>query len=162
MSSEKRQIKNWIQNGEYEQAQAQLKIALEMNENDGELFYLYASVCDPQGFEREAVPYYEKALELGLEKSDEQGAYLGLGSTYRVLGQYQDSKRVFEQGIKKFPNYRPLHVFYAMTLYNVGETNQALEVLLTQLMETTNDKDILLYQKAIAFYAPQLDEVWDQ
>ena len=84
MSSEKRQIKNWIQNGEYEQAQAQLKIALEMNENDGELFYLYASVCDPQGFEREAVPYYEKALELGLEKSDEQGAYLGLGSTVRA------------------------------------------------------------------------------
>ncbi|WP_246321240.1 tetratricopeptide repeat protein [Paenibacillus germinis] len=43
---------------------------------------------------REAVPFYKKSLELGLSGEERQGAYLGLGSTYRTLGMYDHSKIV--------------------------------------------------------------------
>jgi len=34
--------------------------------------------------------------------------------------------------------------------------------LLTNLAETTSDEATLRYQRAILFYAPRLDEVWDE
>jgi hypothetical protein len=38
---------------------------------------------DKLGLEKEAVPFYERALELGLAGDDLRHALLGLGSTYR-------------------------------------------------------------------------------
>jgi hypothetical protein len=52
---------------------------------------------------------------------DLAGAYLGLDSTYRVLGQYEDSRRVFREGLKRFPAFRALSTLFALTLYNLAE-----------------------------------------
>jgi hypothetical protein len=48
-----------------------------------------------------------------------------------------------------------------MTLYNLHRYQEAMELLLTNLAETTFDLTILQYKRAILFYAPQLDQVWD-
>ena len=108
--------------------------------------------------ETEAIDYYEKAIELGLPDNDLKEAILGLGSTYRSIGEYEKSKQTFEKGISLF-NDNSLKVFYAMTLYNNGELSKSMDILLNIIADTTNDETILAYKKAIKFYSGKLDEV---
>lgn len=123
--------------------------------------YQCAWSFDLLGKETEAIPFYEKAIDLGLSGKDLEGAILGLGSSHRALGEYDKAQTVFEKGIELFPSNRALKVFYSMTLYNVKDHQRAMELLLTCLIETTSDEDILHYKKAIHFYSDKLDETWD-
>ena len=116
---------------------------------------------DLLGEESKAVPFYENAIKLGLSSVELEGAFLGLGSTYRTLGEYKKSKRVFEIGMESFPNNKALQTFYSMTLYNLNEHSKAMELLLKCLADTTADDDILSYKKAISFYSNKLDEIWE-
>lgn len=124
------------------------------------IHYQCAWSFDAQGLEKEAVPYYEKAISLGLPDEYLQEAFLGLGSTYRTLGEYEKSKEVFEKGMVKFTENRALKVFYSMTLYNLREYSKAMEILLTNLAHTSLDENVKRYRKAIDFYSDKLDEVW--
>ncbi|WP_144509774.1 tetratricopeptide repeat protein [Bacillus sp. FJAT-22090] len=133
---------------------------IDVHPNEAFLNYQCAWSFDVLGEESKAVPYYEKALALGLLDEELQGALLGLGSTYRTLGDYEQSKRVLLHGMNLFPNNRAIQVFLSMTLYNLKEHQDAMELLLTCLTNTTTDKEILNYQKAIHFYADKLDEIW--
>jgi tetratricopeptide (TPR) repeat protein len=121
--------------------------------------YQCAWSFDVLSLEKEAVPYYEKAISIGLPEKDLQGAFLGLGSTYRTLGQYQKSKEVLEKGLAKFTENRAMKVFYAMTLYNLNEYAKAIEILLTNLAQTSSDENIKNYKDAIEFYSDKLNEI---
>lgn len=134
---------------------------VEDHPNNAFLNYQCAWSHDVLGEERKAVPYYEKAIQLGLEKENLEDALLGLGSTYRTLGEYEKSKETFLKGLESFPNNRAIQVFYAMTLYNVKEHHQAMELLLKNIAETTSDEDIKKFGRAIGFYADKLDTVWE-
>ncbi|MFB7303222.1 tetratricopeptide repeat protein [Heyndrickxia sporothermodurans] len=123
--------------------------------------YQCAWSYDVLGEEREAVPYYEKAISLGLEGEDLEGALLKLGSTYRTLGEYEKSRRTFLKGIELFPHNHAIRVFYAMTLFNLKDHNQAMEILLKSIAETSNDPQLVSYKRAIEFYSDKLDQVWD-
>ena len=129
--------------------------------NTGLLHYEYACCLDVQGLETEAAPYYERALSLGLPDETSAGAYIGLGSTYRTIGKYEESKRVLEAGIGRFPDNRAIKTFYALTLYNLRQPEAAVGLLLRLLLESTDDRQILAYRKALAFYSDKLDEVWN-
>ena len=133
---------------------------VEQYPNNALINYQCAWSFDLLGEETSAVPYYEKAIRLGLPKEQLEGAFLGLGSTYRTLGEYEKSKKVLQQGIEQFPNNRALQVFYSMSLYNLNEHSQAMEILLKTLVETTTDQEIIKYKRAIEFYLDKLDEVW--
>ena len=128
--------------------------------NDPIVNYQCAWSFDVLGLEVEAVPYYEKAILIGLPDKELQGAFLGLGSTYRTLGQYEKSKEVFEQGLAKFTENKAMKVFYAMTLYNLKEYSKAMEILLYNLAHTSSDENIKNYRKAIEFYSDKLNEIW--
>lgn len=120
--------------------------------------YQYAWSCDVLGTEKEAVIFYERAISLGLTGKDLEEAFLGIGSTYRALGEYEDSKRIFQKGIDLFPENKAIQVFYSMTLYNLKEYSAAMEILLSCLTETTVDADIINFKKAITFYSDKLNE----
>ena len=122
--------------------------------------YQCAWSFDIMGLERDAIPYYEKAIALGLPKEDLKGAFLGLGSTYRTLGEYEKSREVFLKGLELFPEDNAIKTFYAMTLYNLGEYSSAMIILLTNLAVTSADENIKQYEKAIRFYANDLDKIW--
>lgn len=126
---------------------------------DPDLNYQIAWTYDSLGQEGKAVPFYEAALVNGLV-DDRRGAFLGLGSTYRCLGDYQKSLTVFDRAIGEFPDDRALQVFRALTLYNLGVYDKSVEVLLTQLLDTTNDADIKSYDRALRFYKDKLDDKW--
>ncbi|WP_410770061.1 tetratricopeptide repeat protein [Fontibacillus sp. BL9] len=149
------------ESGELEEAKFLLLDILQIEPENSSVWYQYAWVHDVLGREREAIPYYKRALELGLAEEEKQGALLGLGSTYRTLGMFKESKAVFEEAIKEFPEQREYSVFLAMVEYNLKEYSNAMEILLKQLAETSNDKGIQSYKKAILYYSDKLDQLWD-
>lgn len=115
---------------------------------------------DKLGLEQEAVPFYERALESGLDGDDIEDALLGLGSTYRTIGEYGKALDTLERGVANFPGNRGLRVFRAMALYNKGRSKEACESLLQIISETTSDPGILKYRQAIDVYATDLDRTW--
>ncbi len=119
-----------------------------------------AWIHDRLGLERDAVRYYERALELGLDGEDQKNAMLGLGSTYRALGEYEKAANTLTWAVEMFPEDRPLQVFQAMALYNDDKAKDACELLLSLLIETTADESIIGYRDAIRTYAGDLNRVW--
>jgi hypothetical protein len=47
-----------------------------------------------------------------------------------------------------------------MGLYNLGYYQEAVHLLLRNVAETSKDRWIQSYQRAILFYADKLDETW--
>jgi tetratricopeptide (TPR) repeat protein len=122
--------------------------------------YKTACVHDFLGLERDAIPYYHAAIENDLPGADLRAAYLGLGSTYRTLGQYAESKKILLEGLSHFPDANEMKIFLAMTLYNLGENHEAVSSLLKIVVETTSDKEIKDYERAIRFYSDDLNKKW--
>jgi len=85
---------------------------------------------------------------------------MGLGSTYRGLGEYQQSEETLRRGVREFPHNRAIQVFLAMTLYNLQDYKGAMELVLTNLMETTSDEKLQYFKRGISHYALHLDETW--
>jgi tetratricopeptide (TPR) repeat protein len=111
------------------------------------------------GLEREAIPLYERAISLGLPGRDLEGAILSLGSSHRAVGNPAKAAEVLQGGDERFPQNRAMQVFLAMALHNLDEHEQAIEILLRNLAETSSDPEIVSYKEAISYYASRLDEI---
>lgn len=146
--------------GRLDEAERGLLNLLERDPHDARANYLMASLCDGRGQERRAVPHYRRALAGREELTEEEaaGAYLGLGSTLRVLGEPEESRRVLREGLERFPDDRALATFLALTLYNLGEHREATSSLIRILLQTTDDPNIRRYGGALSHYADHLDE----
>jgi tetratricopeptide (TPR) repeat protein len=148
---------------EWDGAERLLLGLLERHPEDARANYLMATLCDQSDQERRAVLFYQRALAGAKDLPDEDaaGAYLGLGSTLRALGEHEESGRVLREGMGRFPDDRALSTFLALTLYSLGEHREATSTLLKNLVETTGDPSIRLYGRALAFYADRLDETFE-
>ncbi|CAH0141803.1 tetratricopeptide repeat protein [Peribacillus simplex] len=145
---------------EFKESNRLLMDLARQNPGDAVIQYQCAWSLDILGLEVKAVPYYEAALKLGLPKEDAKGAYIGLGSTYRIIGEYEKSRQTLESGLAKFPEDKALLVFRAMAFYNLGQHDLAMESLLKIIAETSKDREIQSYAKAIEFYSDKLDKVF--
>jgi tetratricopeptide (TPR) repeat protein len=119
-----------------------------------------AWVHDKLGLESEAVPFYEQALRLGLDGGDLHDGLLGLGSTYRALGEYESARSTLRRAVAEFPSDRALQTFLAMALYNTGEAKEACEILLRIVAETSADPELSAYREALSRYSEDLDRTW--
>jgi tetratricopeptide (TPR) repeat protein len=128
--------------------------------DDAEVNFQTAVALDNSGLEIETIPFYVRALELGLSESDLERALLGLGlgSTYRCLGYYYQAEETLRRGVKEFPQNRALQVHLAVALYNTQGYKEAIEILLTNLMETTSDEKLQYFKRGIVYYSQHLDE----
>ncbi|MCM3781404.1 tetratricopeptide repeat protein [Neobacillus mesonae] len=160
MIQEAMQLRN---EGNKEEALEQLLEFKNTNEayNEAQLNYQIAWTYDSLGLEKEAVPYYVEAISMGLEGEDRSGALLGLGSTYRTLGQYEEAEKILQQGIEEFPQHHEFIVFMAMVQYNLREYNKAMQLLLKEIHTNSKDERVQRYNRAIQFYTDKLDQVWD-
>jgi tetratricopeptide (TPR) repeat protein len=147
-------------NGKHAEAKDLLVALVAQHPNDAELQYETACVHDFLGEEASAVVYYRAALLGRLSLEHLRGAYLGLGSTYRTLGQYTEAQVTLRQGLERFPEANEMKVFLAMTLHNLGQSTAAVECLLTLLANTSSDNDIQAYRRAILFYAEDIERIW--
>ena len=139
------------------------RLALELvagHRQDAELLYETACVHDQLGLEAEAVPLYEAALALGLPEESVRGAYLGLGSTLRTLGRYLQAEATLRAGLARFPDAAELKTFLAMTMHNLGQSRQAVELLLSVVADTSADAHVAAYRDAIRFYARDIERTW--
>ncbi|KWZ65981.1 tetratricopeptide repeat protein [Bacillus altitudinis] len=148
------------ESGQLQESNDMLIRLVEEYPDHASIHYQCAWSYDVLGEEKQAVFFYERALELGLSSEEREDAFLGLGSTYRTLGEYEKSKQIFLHAMEAYPHNKAIQTFYAMTLYHLNEHSKAMEILLNCLTETTNDPAILSYRKAIDFYSNQLDRLW--
>ena len=128
---------------------------------DARVNYELACTYDGQGMEEEAVGFYERAIEAGLQGADLRGCLLGLGSTYRCLEQYSDSVRTLQKGLAAFPDAEEFKVFLALSLYNLGHNREAVSMLLTHIAEYTRHAETKIFRRAILQYADQPDPPYD-
>lgn len=147
------------ENKKYEATRDALVILAASCPDNGRIQYHAAWAHDVLGLEAEAGPHYMRALDLGLsDPKEEAGAFLGLGSTLRVLGRYQEASEVLEEAKRRFPNDRAFDVFLAMVRYNLGNHSAAMQLLLTVLADTSTDPNVSQYAQAIRYYAGCLDD----
>jgi tetratricopeptide (TPR) repeat protein len=125
------------------------------------LQYEIACTYDPQGLEADAIPHYERALELGLKGETLRGALLGLGSSYRCVEQYADAVRTLERGMNEFPNANEFAIFMAMALHNMGQHAHAMELLLKHIAAFSSDESTKRYERAIHYYADHLQPPYE-
>ncbi|MFD2614317.1 tetratricopeptide repeat protein [Paenibacillus gansuensis] len=123
-----------------------------------EIHYQTGIAHDNSGLGREAIPYYEHALELGLSGPDLERCLMGLGSTYRYWGFYDKAVETLRRGRAEFPENRAIQVFLAMSLYNSRQYKESVELLITNLMETTTDEKLQYFKRGILAYNEDLDE----
>jgi tetratricopeptide (TPR) repeat protein len=124
-------------------------------------YYQYAWLCDNMEKEKDAYPKYEKAIELGQQGEDLQGCYLGLGSTYRCIGEYDKSIKIFDKAISEFPKNNEFKVFKSMALHNLKKHDEAINILLNVIAKTSSDKGIIDYKKAIEYYSDKLNKKFE-
>jgi tetratricopeptide (TPR) repeat protein len=149
-------------NGKPAEARELLVALAAQSPNDAELQYEAACVHDLLGEEASAVAYYRAALLGPLSEEHLRGAYLGLGSTYRALGRYTEAEATLRTGVERFPEANEMKVFLAMTLHNLGQSKAAVECLLAVLAQTSSDREIQTYRRAIALYAQDIDRTWPE
>ncbi|MFG3252427.1 tetratricopeptide repeat protein [Streptomyces sp. NPDC048172] len=145
--------------GERETARQRLLALSADRPEDAEIAYQTAWAHDVLGLEREAVPFYERALaaqDPPLTDDDRRGALLGLGSTYRVLGAHERAVALLREAAGAYPEDGALRAFLAMALHNTGAHEEAMRLLLVLLADTSEDPSVREYRAALAHYATDL------
>lgn len=142
--------------GQFNQLLPRLKELDARHPHVAEIAYQLAWTCDTLGRTAEAVPFYEKAVALGLSPSEHSNALIGLGSSLRALGQLERSAEVLRSGQRQFPDNREFDAFLALTLHAQGHAAEALQLALNTLIDTTEDPGLTTYGRALRHAASQL------
>ncbi|MCA9922657.1 MAG: tetratricopeptide repeat protein, partial [Anaerolineales bacterium] len=84
---------------ELEESQALLLSLLEEHEDDPLVLYEVGGSYDVLGEEKEAIPYYQKAVAAGLDGSDLQECLVCLGSCQRNIGDFEEAVETLQQAV---------------------------------------------------------------
>jgi tetratricopeptide (TPR) repeat protein len=144
-----------------EASQAQLLALMEEYPDHPLVLFEVGGSYDVMGEEEMAIPYYRRAIAAGLEGSDLQECLICLGSTLRVTGEYDEAVSILEQATEEFPDRNSGRVFLALAYFSNGDAERAVSTLLSLLLETTSDEDILGYADALDYYKDNLGETLD-
>ncbi len=146
---------------ELEASQERLLALLEEYPDHPLVLFEVGGSYDVMGEEEMAIPYYRRAIAAGLEGDDLQECLVCLGSTLRVTGDYDEAVMFLEQAADEFPERNSGRVFLALAYYSNGDPQQAVSTLLSVLLDTTSDEDILGYADTLEYYKDNLDETLD-
>ncbi len=144
------------ESGQAEQARPFLIALAAEFPDDAEVQYQAAWVHDYLGLEEDAVPYYERALELGLPEPELEGLVLGLGSTYRNIGRIMDSLSLLERGVADYPANHAMRCFLALTRLSNDEPDEALALAFDVILAASADASIERYRRALSSYRDEL------
>lgn len=144
------------ESGQAEQARPLLIALANEHPDDAEVQYQAAWVHDYLGLEAEAVPFYERALALGLPEPEQEGLVLGLGSTYRNVGRVADSLALLERGVRDYPANHAVRCFLALTRLSHDDPREALALAIDVILATSDDPSIDRYRRALSSYRDEL------
>lgn len=142
-----------------EESQQLLLDLLEQYPYDPQVLFEVGGSYDVMGEEGQAIPYYRRAMEKGLTGSDLQECMVCLGSSLRVTGKFDDAVEILEEAVERFPDKNSGKLFLALAYYSQKQYEESVRLLLTILLETTQDEDVLAYADALHYYKENLDEV---
>lgn len=121
-----------------------------------EILYQLAWTLETAGRETEAVIHYERAIALGLPPNELSGALIGLSNAVKASGEIERAVQTLRTAQLQFPDNREIDVHLALALHQGGDHREAIEILLTTLLETTEDVGITAYQRALRFQLSKL------
>lgn len=121
---------------------------------DAMVQYETGGAYDFAGHEAEAIPHYQKAIELGLAAEDAARARLQLGSSLRNVGRNEEAVALLREACQLYPEYLPLSAFYALALYSAGQSQKAVPVLLEALLVHPQHLDG--YARALRYYVDEM------
>jgi len=124
--------------------------------DDARREYELGSEHDSAGREDEAIPHYERALELGLPDEVVPGALLQLGSSLRNVGRIDDALAVLEDGVSRFPEHAALRLFRAFALATAGRDREALVDVLHLARTRIDAPDVQRYARSLEAYTEDL------
>jgi len=145
-----------------EESQAVLLALMADFPEDPVVLYEVGGSYDVLGDEREAIPYYEDAIDEGLSGDDLLECLICLGSCRRVIGEFAGAVKALETAVAQFPDNKSGHVFLSLAYYANGQKEAAMRALLEVLLQTTTNEDILSYTDVFEFYKDNLEEIWDE
>lgn len=125
----------------------------ERDADDPDALFEWASVHDFLGREREAVPLYRRALDLGLSGDRLPQAIIQLGSSLRNIGEPAAAVDLLQGAPTSAITGDARQAFLALALHDCGDHAAALHVALEALAPT-----LPMYGRAVSRYAAELTE----
>ena len=133
---------------------AQMKsLVEELDQENPDGMFEWASVHDFLGLELQAIPLYERALDLGLVGLKREKALIQLASSLRNVGRPDDAIAILEENEFGDETFLASRSFLALAMFDAGKPSEALR----QTLEYLYPSDAL-YARSILFYARQLPE----
>lgn len=124
---------------------------------DARLTYEYAGTFDSAGAADRAVPLYREALALGLREPYRHRAQLQLASSLRNLGRLDEARELVDEVVGRLPDSLGAAAFRALVQHDAKDP-AALRDLLTALVTTSTDEDVVRYRRALTAYAAALED----
>lgn len=130
--------------------------------NHARIMFELAGSWQAFGVPEQALPLYQQLMALpksqGLPPKDMPRLYTQLGASLRLLGQFTESLEIIEEGLKLYPEYRPLRAYRMFALHSAGYHQNAMldamELMLQSLAPTKWD----LYEEEILSIVGDLRE----
>lgn len=127
--------------------------------DDPQVLFEVGGSFDVLGEEGDAIPYYQEAIEAGLDGEDLQECLVCLGSSLRLVGNAREAVTVLERATAEFPDHNSGRAFLALAYYSQARYEDAVRLLLGLLLDTTADEDVLAYAGTLDYYKDNLNEV---
>jgi Tfp pilus assembly protein PilF len=115
---------------------------------DAQLVAAYA--CDRDGFEADAVAFYDAAHALGASDGE---FLLGYGSTLKNVDRLDESLAILARAERVDSVARAARAFRALTLHRAGRSDAAVAVLVRLVAELDGPR----YRPALESYAEELE-----
>jgi tetratricopeptide (TPR) repeat protein len=100
---------------------------------------------DYLGKEQEAIPLYEKAIQMGLTSEYEAYALLQLGSSLRNIGRVDEAVGILSDAEKHYPELPSITMFLGMAMYDSDSHSEALSTVLNAMLRHLKTSDIERY-----------------
>ncbi|MGN6032103.1 MAG: tetratricopeptide repeat protein [Thermomicrobiales bacterium] len=139
-------------------ADVDLRARSDAQPGDALVQYLVASAYDGAGREADAMPFYERAFAIGVERlpaARQPEIFVQAGSTLRNLGRFDEARALLRDGMARFPEYRALPVFAALVEASAGDDRAAM-TLLFQVATMDEDASLGRFRRALRWYVDDL------
>jgi tetratricopeptide (TPR) repeat protein len=145
-----------------EESQELLFELLQEYPDDPEVLFEVGGSFDVMGLEPEAIPYYRQAIDNGLTSEALTECLICLGSSQRLVGDYQDAVDTLEEASNEFPQSKGVKAFMALAYYSNGQFEESIRTLLDILVRTTSDDELRAYSDTLDYFKDNLDELWEE
>jgi predicted Zn-dependent protease len=143
--------------GDHEGAHTRALAAARAFPDDVRAVLAAGGTCDRLGFEKDAIVYYDRAVELGVPEVMKQDFTIWYGSTLRNVGRLEESVAILAEGTTTFPEDAAMRAFLSLALHSAGHETLALATMLEAgLVASHKPEGFRGYQRALANYQTEL------